>query len=516
MINWVRTLEVYNFGENDRIPKKQKVVLSCDRCGAEAHATKHYHYRRVLSHSEYLCASCCKSKAKNNVSVAVKRLWSDPEYVRKQKARRHSEQLKSANRDRAIAMWSDARYVEKFAAGFDPDVARANLDKARTAAAVTNAGRLKELWGNADYRRRMSDLSRSLWTRGDYRTKVVDALVAYYSDPEVRHQAGLRAEVIWASEEARKRLGEKIKAKWSEEDYRRSCAEARNRRPTTSNLETIVAMVLTGFEIEFIPHFMVGPWEFDFYLPASNTLIETNGLYWHSLRPDRDRAKRTYVSRHTNYRLMVVDEHDFMAEHKVARLFARSVLLRMVDFKTLGFSQCLKAEVDGLLAAFHYMGKPTRTGRYFKVVCGDDVIAAAIMSAPHRIESATSIGLSHDRTLELSRFAIDPRYQVKNLASWTIARLLKWAKAAGYAAVISYADTGLHTGTIYRASGFECLGPSRARDYEYLDDKGFRLHKKTVWDAAKRNSLSEADYATKCGLRKSPLSQRLKFVKRLG
>ncbi len=121
------------------------------------------------------------------------------------------------------------------------------------------------------------------------------------------------------------------------------------------------------------------------------------------------------------------------------------------------------------------------------------------------------MGLRQDEVIEIARFVIHPSYQAKNLASWTLARFKKWA-ADKYKAIVAFSDEGLHSGTIYKSVGFENLGCSRDSDYEYRDNDGFRLHKKTVWDHAKKNGVSETQFAESAGLMKVTISPRRKFL----
>jgi len=516
MIDWYRTEQVYGFSESDRISKYQKVIIICDICGNEKHATKHYHYRALRRNGFYRCKKCADYLRSETSSKAIKKKWQDKEYRAKQESRTHNSSTKELARQRALELWQDPEYKRKFFANFNREKACSNLDVNRGLATSAISVILKDKWANdAEYRIMMSEQSRSLWDRGDYRERITAKLVSIYSNPELRAMMSERAFDYWSIRGNRDKLSETITEKWQDEDYRRKCALARSNRCMISQWERLVGYVLDAYDIKYVSQAVVGPWVFDYLLQDSNTLIEVNGLYWHDRRKSLDKAKRTYVHRHTDYKLLVIEESDLLAEFKLRSLFEKSAPLERISFDDLQFEQCVRDCVIGLFSAFHYLGKPNRGGRYFAVRHDNEVIAAAILSPVHRLEVATSIGYNPPDVIEISRFIIHPRYQIKNLASWTISRLCRWAKNNNRLAVIAFSDTSTHIGTIYVASGFRCLGSTRSSDYEYRDLDGFRIHKKTVWDAAKRNSMSEFDYALRFGLVKIKVKPRHKFVRHL-
>jgi len=49
-----------------------------------------------------------------------------------------------------------------------------------------------------------------------------------------------------------------------------------------NKLESLVAAKLTEQGVEFVQQFRLGRFLFDFYLPATNTLIEVHGTFWHA------------------------------------------------------------------------------------------------------------------------------------------------------------------------------------------------------------------------------------------
>ena len=74
---------------------------------------------------------------------------------------------------------------------------------------------------------------------------------------------------------------------------------------------------------------------------------------------------------------------------------------------------------------------------------------------------------------ELSRLCVDPDLQKEeyNITSWFVSRCIRrFRKDANVRAIISYADSAHHTGTIYRACNFNYYGLTDAKkDFYYAD-----------------------------------------------
>ena len=78
-----------------------------------------------------------------------------------------------------------------------------------------------------------------------------------------------------------------------------------------------------------------------------------------------------------------------------------------------------------------------------------------------------------ERIYELSRLCIHPSIQSEeyNITSWFVARAIKrFRKDTQVSAIISYADSNHHTGTIYRACNFKYCGLTDAKKDFYFAD----------------------------------------------
>lgn len=82
--------------------------------------------------------------------------------------------------------------------------------------------------------------------------------------------------------------------------------------------------------------------------------------------------------------------------------------------------------------------------------------------------------------------------------------------------LISFADTTHnHFGTIYKASNW-ILDGEVTPDYWYADDRGYICHKKTLWNKAKKNNMTETEYCIKHNYQKVHGEKKLRFKYLLG
>jgi len=74
---------------------------------------------------------------------------------------------------------------------------------------------------------------------------------------------------------------------------------------------------------------------------------------------------------------------------------------------------------------------------------------------------------------ELSRLCVDPELQKEeyNITSWFVSRCIRrFRKDTNVRAIISYADSSLHNGVIYRATNFDYYGLTEPKkDFYYKD-----------------------------------------------
>ncbi len=288
--------------------------------------------------------------------------------------------------------------------------------------------------------------------------------------------------------------------------------------------ELAVELVLKTLGLEYRKQEPVGPYLFDFYLPITKTLIEVDGEYFHS-RPEaiaNDLAKEGYVrNQHPDVTIIRISELDTLKKGYIEKLLQQRLCLsspqiqHVINLESCRVSNCDWGVASDFLSRYHYLPRFRKsTKAVHGVYHNDDLIAIAIYSNPSYQTIAGKYGYKPSMVVELARFVIADGYHVHNLASWSLSRSIKLLKGK-CELVISYADPHFgFSGHIYKASGWEEIGQTQV-SYYYLDQNGAILHKKTVWDHAKKMKVAETDYATTQSLRKIVSEPKTIFIRRL-
>ncbi len=132
-----------------------------------------------------------------------------------------------------------------------------------------------------------------------------------------------------------------------------------------------------------------------------------------------------------------------------------------------------KAQCSDLLQAHHYLSAISRgfksgvnLGLYFR----DKIVGVCIFTGwpvPELLKGC--FGLKRDQQKgfwELSRLVLDPKHQCSehNLASWFVSKSISALRSSSYVrCILSYADAGFHSGTVYAACNFKYYGLSSAK-----------------------------------------------------
>lgn len=526
MINWEKTEQLFGYSENDRIPKTQKVVCQCDVCGAEKLATKHYHYRGIKRSGKFRCKQCGREESRNKISESIKSKWKDQEYKQKQVGRTHTEKLKTEASKRALELWGNEKYRAKYLKGFDPEIARGNLNAAREKSREKSRERLKKLWRDNDYRQQMQKRAKANWEDNDYREAITSKLKAHYEDPEVLEIASIRAQKLWQDERYRDNITSKIRKRWQDERYKTKMAKIMANRPKVSALQETLYSILDDLNINYYKErndesddqeCIIGPWSFDCVIPTDNKilLIDCHGDYYHSQEKQMqtDRAKATYISRHfEEYDYKIIWEHEFKCRDKVVELVKywtgiTKLTLIDFDFDDVVIKICPSKDYRLLLSKYHYLPNAGRGGVAYGAYLRNRLIAVSVFSPLGR----QNMPWDKESTRELSRLCIHPRCQKQNFASWFVSRCIK-SLDLKYSTIISYCDTTFnHDGAVYKACNFILDGEVKP-DYWYISEDGWIMHKKTLYNHAVKMGVRENDYAEINGYKKVYGKEKLRFV----
>jgi hypothetical protein len=305
---------------------------------------------------------------------------------------------------------------------------------------------------------------------------------------------------------------------FSSDAFRIKMAKICISQPKTSSQQIILYSILDDLKITYHKDddesCRIGYYCFDCRIDPQNRinlkkslLIEVQGDYWHNLPKviARDKSKATYLKTYfPEYDLKYLWEHEFNNKDRISNLLKywlglKPAELTNFDFKDLKEMIIDFKEAEIFISKYHYAGRLGRSGINLGYYLGDVLIGVIVYSTPIRQEVASKQGYQYKEVLELSRLVIHPDFQIKNLASYLISKSINYIRNSHpwIKCLVSFADmTHNHQGTIYKASNWKLDGEV-SPDYWYADDKGYICHKKTLWNHAKKMSMTESEYCNK-------------------
>lgn len=310
------------------------------------------------------------------------------------------------------------------------------------------------------------------------------------------------------------------------EEIKVKIAKARQQQSgKLSQIQTAFYRILDDLRIEYYaehePECRIGHWLFDCRIPradGNDILVEVQGDYWHSLpkNQSKDNAKWTYINRYfPNLQVRYIWEHEFGCGSKVASKVREWLGIDKVsqidfDFSDVTICEISSAEAAIFLAAHHYLG---RIGaRIFHAAkLNNNIIAILAWGPPTRKEVATRLGIRYSKCFELRRFCIHESYHKKNFGSWLLARSCRLFE---YDLLVSFADPDAgHDGCQYRAAGWEYNGTTEP-SYFYVDEEGYVMHKKTLYNNANKMHMTEREFADTYKYTKVRSNPKLRYIKR--
>ena len=242
----------------------------------------------------------------------------------------------------------------------------------------------------------------------------------------------------------------------------------------------------------FVPDFMI-------WLKNGDFLIVEIKSEWYSKKP-KERSKIITAYGVFADKFMVVEKDFSEVDHRIDLCF------NPVDFKfeDIELKEIKKDDYSRFYASFHYLGHNSRSGFTLGAYITGKLIATCTIAGITRNEIAKKQNCSPNEIRGLVRFCIHPDYHKKNFSSWFLSRVIKYYKKnnENVKMLVSFADMNHgHSGTIYEASGWKYDGES-SKSYSYIDSNDNSIHKKTVYDRAKRECLSESEYVNKMGYKR--------------
>lgn len=432
--------------------------------------------------------------------------WDNPEWLNKQ----HWDKKRSIARLAKKIGISSPRLLKRFKYYEIPVRSNneANRLKSSKVSKIT-----KQLWKSDSYRESYSKSRKLLWSDDAYRNKM---------------------KKVFASPKVVRKLSEASKKKWNDENYRNKMINSRNstsvkekiaigrakQKTKDSSIELIFESILIDLGIKYEKQYRVGFYLFDFFLIKHNTLVECQGDYWHSLKDTikSDRAKSTYVSRYFSYNIKYVWEHEFKCKEKIINLVKYWCGLKQYAIQDFKFDDIIIRNVDLndaklFLSKYHYIG-PVGSGQIrYGAYINDKLIALSVFGNITRKESANRLGLSSKQVKELRRFCIHPHYHKKNFASWFLSRSMRRIMYNTNAkCLLTFADSTFgHEGTIYKATNWTFDGITKP-SYWYVDEDGYVMHKKTLYNHAISLKMTEKEFADQHNYTKIHGMKKYRFI----
>lgn len=461
---------------------------SCPCCSKPIIFKKKSSLYRAISRKS-LCKSCASS---NN----VKKLWENEEFRKTitENSNNFSEETIEKLSKSSKSLWQDEEYIQKMAL-----IARKRWEDS------DYRDRMKFLYSSNDYKEANSTRMKKLWEDDDYRQRVTESC----------RKAAL-------TDEALERSRKSAEEQWKDPKFRTKMQNVLANQPKVSSIQNILYSLLDDLGVKYFrehndkkddPQCSIGPYNFDCVIPFGNKtiLIECNGNYWHSLPSSRkrDKSKSTYIANNfPDYELKVIWEHEFYNLDKVTELLKYWLGLdyKVVnfDFEDLEIKKIKSSQCKEFLIKYHYLSNSGRGGKSYGCYFQSELVALAVFSPLPR----QNINID---ALELSRFCIHPSFRKKNFGSWFLSRVVK---NFTHQNIIAYADTTFnHTGALYKACNFEFDGETKP-DYWYVDDSGWVMHKKTLYNRAKNLKMTESEFARVYSYKKVYAGKKLRFLKR--
>jgi hypothetical protein len=448
------------------------------------------------------------------VSERSKKNWQNPEYVDKMR-KHYYDNPEYCKRCSEISkeMWSDSEYIKLMEDNYWNNEEWLNKQSEST----------KKLWEDEEYRNKMMEI----FTSDEFKESMSETQLKVWID-ELKKKVSEDVTNRWKDENFRNKMIESFKLPWQDEDFRIKMAKIRSLQPRISSLQTILYSVLDDLNIKYFREYedksadkecTIGPYSFDCVIPRDDNktlLIECQGDYWHSRkdRISRDKSKSSYIENNLSgqYELKYLWEHEFKCKDKIVELIKywtgiNKIEIKDFDFKDVAIKKSDADEYRLLLSKYHYLPNAGKGGIAYGSYIGDELIAVCVFSPLSR----QNMPYDYDKTLELSRLCIHPKYQKKNFASWFVSRSIKLLDEK-YSTIVSYCDTTFnHNGAVYKSLNFRLDGTVDP-DYWYCSDDGWIMHKQTLYHHAVKNGLKEKEYADMNGYKKIHGKEKLRFI----
>lgn len=490
-----------------------KIVVKCTECLKELQISKIALARALKKRGKYVCLQCVMSsnEVRHKIKLFNKNMSKETRNKIRESLKKKYADASDAEieviRQKSLQIWEDSEFTRKQKSMRDSSEFRSKLSES-----------VKLAFSKCDWPARQPVVAKKLWQDKDYRRKQL---------------------LFKASDSYREKQSRITKAKWGTVEYRKSQSKGLSeafKKGVDSYIERAVHNILTDMNMSYIRHHVIGWYEFDVYIPDHKLLIECQGEYWHSLDKHKanDIRKYNYVNDYfPDHKILYLYERDFLNPQIVKQKLISSLVdnsnrlielsqtcfqLNNIVTKVLATKLKQKhshySEPEEFMQAYHYAGYGRTAKKLYGAYLDEKLIAVCKFAGVIRKEVATSMNFEPNQVLELDRFCIHPQYHKKNFGSWFISRCSKLLlnECTKIDCLVSFADTTFgHHGTIYSAAGWKMIHTVKP-DYHYVSEDGFVLHKKTLYNHARRMGKTESKYANEFRYTKIFGKEKIKFA----
>lgn len=481
MINWTKSAITL-----DTVKVRDKVYSNCDNCFTERLVTYRDYLKRIKDGSADLCRKCTNRRNAGGdllKPTVGQNIMATCKTCKKQYTRQFRSQDDLNNITCLQCTMNLPEVKEKLIRNLSDD----EKDHIRI--------RSKINWTNNEYRHKTTSSLRALWANPEWAAKQKIILANAVNSPGFR---------------------EKVAAGIEKSPIFKGVAPSRPHQ--------IISALLTDMGITHINEKAIGPYNFDIFIEDHKLLLEIQGDYWHASqrRQDCDRRKAEYIENyHPDLKVKYLWEHEIYTNNYAKTLICDWTGINQHSSIDFDFKDVTIRPIDSQAAAiffgkYHYFGM-ARTGTPVGAFINDILIAACGFNGVTRLQSATRLGYKSSDVRELSRFCIHPAYQKPNMASWFISKCVRFITTSmpQLKCLISFADeTFGNLGTIYKAANWTYDGEVEP-SYWYVKNDGWVMHKKTLWDHAKKMSMSESEYASQYGYKRINGGRKFRFIYKL-
>ena len=239
------------------------------------------------------------------------------------------------------------------------------------------------------------------------------------------------------------------------------CSSPRNTMPIIKLKEFLESLGETGILDNKRPKFMNGL-ELDLWVPSKNFAIEYHGLAYHSERSiygDRsvddirkNHEKKYLFTKAAGISLFQIFEDEWLSKSDIIKSMIES---RLGIFKAkVGARKCILKEVPPEEASNffneNHISGSTANMKTFGLYLEDVLVSA--------LSLRNCWQKNYGNAIEIARFASLQGFQVVGGFSKLLKAVTAFSKAAGYEAILTYADCRFGSGNVYSKAGFEHLG----------------------------------------------------------